>query len=548
MHIDSQTYTLPSGRSFTRILLRTSYREGSRVKKHTIGNLSNCPPAEVRAVKLALDHKDELPALLARALGVRLRQGKSVGAVLVLHEIARRLGIPAALGRSRQAQLVLWMVLARLINQGSRLSAVRLAREHAGPEVLGLDSFDEDDLYAALDWASARQSAIEKRLYRARTRGTLPRFYLYDVSSSYLEGERNELADFGYNRDGKKGKRQIVYGLLADADGFPISVEVFRGNTSDPSTFASQVQKAAERFGVREVTFVGDRGMIKSAQIEDLRAHGFHYITAITKPQVEVLLRRGVLQLGLFDERVTEVAFEGVRYVLRRNPVRAAELAGTRASKVAKVIETAAERTRYLGAHARAHMDAALRKVAAKIEQLKVSGFVSARAEGRAIGMEVNDAARAEVSRLDGCYVLKTDLRAEVAAAGEVHDRYKDLADVERAFRTMKTVHLEARPVYVRKASRTRGHLFVVMLAYAVARELGELWRALDCTAEEGIQELSALTALDVPGEGPTVSLIPEPRELSRRLLESAGVELPTALPVRAGVVDTRKKLPAERE
>ncbi len=198
-------------------------------------------------------------------------------------------------------------MLARAIDQGSRLSAVRLAGVHAACDVLDLDRFDEDDLYANLDWLAAHQAEIERRLFAHRHGQQKPALFLYDVTSSYLEGTRNELAAFGYNRDKKRGKRQIVIGLLTDAEGMPLSVEVFPGNTADPATFRSQVRKVAERFGGGEVTFVGDRGMIKSSQVEDLAGHGFHYITAITKPQIETLLRQGVLQLGLFDATLAEV-------------------------------------------------------------------------------------------------------------------------------------------------------------------------------------------------------------------------------------------------
>ena len=205
------------------------------------------------------------------------------------------MGIEGALGTSRQGKLALWQVIARVIDQGSRLSAVRLAGSQAACDVLGLESFNEDDLYANLDWLAEHQGAIEDRLFRAMAGGCgdSPGLYLYDVTSSYLEGECNELSAFGYNRDGKKGKRQVVIGLLCDGVGRPLSIEVFAGNTQDAATLASQVRKVAERFGGGAVTFVGDRGMIKGKQVEDLAEHGFHYITAITKPQVESLLKAG---------------------------------------------------------------------------------------------------------------------------------------------------------------------------------------------------------------------------------------------------------------
>ena len=201
------------------------------------------------------------------------------------------LGIVAALGTSQDAKQAAWQVLARVIDQGSRLSAVRLAATHAACDVLGLESFNEDDLYVNLDWLHEHQTEIEDRLFRLRHPDGKAKLFLYDVTSSYLEGVKNELGAFGYNRDGKRGKLQIVVGLLCDEDGWPLSIEVFPGNTTDTKTFGSQVRKAARRFGGGNVTFVGDRGMIKGPQINLLgeQEEDFHYITAITKPQIEAL-------------------------------------------------------------------------------------------------------------------------------------------------------------------------------------------------------------------------------------------------------------------
>ena len=228
----------------------------------------------------------------------------------LIEVVARQLGIVDALGNTRNGRLALWQVLARIIDQGSRLSAVRLATSHAACDVLNLETFNEDHLYQNLDWLCSEQSRIEDRLFRIRYKEEKPQLFLYDVTSSYLEGTQNELGAFGYNRDGKKGKLQIVIGLLCDHDGTALSIEVFRGNTRDPATMASQVAKVAQRFGGKEVTFVGDRGMIKSKQIEDLVEHKFHYITAITKPQIEAMLKKGVIQPELFDEELAEVQIE----------------------------------------------------------------------------------------------------------------------------------------------------------------------------------------------------------------------------------------------
>ena len=376
-----------------------------------------------------------------------------------------------------------------------------------------------------------------------------PGLYLYDVTSSYLEGACNELSAFGYNRDGKKGKRQVVIGLLCDGAGRPLSIEVFAGNVQDAATLASQVRKVAQRFGGGEVTFVGDRGMIKGKQVQDLAEHGFHYITAITKPQIESLLKAGVLQMELFDQELAEVLSDaGPRYVLRRNPVRAAETRASRQDKL-KVVQAEADRQNvYLAEHGRARVEVAMAKVARRCEKLRIGSWVQPAVCGRVIALQIDPPALAEEEKLDGCYVLKTDVSVALADAQTVHGRYKDLALVEWAFRTSKTVELEMRPIHVRLAGRTRGHAFVVMLAYRIAQELARRWRDIDATVQEGLDELSTLCATELLVNGrPQCNCIPQPRPSVSQLLAAAAVRLPDALPCKAVRVATRRKLPANR-
>src|SRR6266568_2054612 len=303
MYIDTSHITR-GGKTYTRHLLRESYRANGKVLHRTIANVSHCSEAEIAAIRLALRHKEDLEHLGTIQDAITLQQGPSFGAVWTVYHVARRLGIAQALGTTREGKLALWQVMARVIDQGSRLSAVRLAMAHAACDVLGLGSFDEDALYENLDWLAGAQALVEDRLFAQRTKAKHINLFLYDVTSSYVEGTQNALAAFGYNRDGKKGKRQIVIGLLCDEDGHPVSIEVFPGNTQDPQTVAAQVEKLKGRFGVHEITFVGDRGMIKSQQIEDLAKQGFHYITAITKPQIEKLLKIGTFQMELFEQEM----------------------------------------------------------------------------------------------------------------------------------------------------------------------------------------------------------------------------------------------------
>ena len=493
MYVDTSRITR-GGKTYTRHLLRESYRAHGKVLHRTIANVSHCSEAEIEALRLALRHKEELAHLGTIQDAITLKQGLSFGAVWTVYHVARRLGIEQALGTTRAGKLALWQVIARVIDQGSRLSAVRLAMSHAACDVLGLGPFDEDALYENLDWLAGAQASVEDKLFAQRTKSKPVSLFLYDVTSSYLEGTHNALAAFGYNRDGKKGKRQIVIGLLCDEDGHPVSIEVFPGNTPDPHTVAAQVAKLKARFGVQEITFVGDRGMIKSQHIEDLAKQGFHYITAITKPQIEKLLRTGTVQLELFEQELAEVlAAEGVRYVLRRNPVRAQEVRENRQAKLATLQALVVKHNHYLTEHPRADAQGALQKLVARATTLRLSAWVELTLAERTITLTINEDAQTEAAQLDGCYVLKTDLTPAQAPKEMVHDRYKDLASVEQAFRACKTVHLEVRPIFLRLEARTRAHAFVVMLAYQIIRYLASCWHAFDVTVEEGLHALTTL-------------------------------------------------------
>jgi len=548
MYVARALWPSSNGKTYQSIYLRESYRDGPHVRKRDIANLTHCDPKEVAAIELALKFKGDL-SQLGSLDHIQLRQGLSVGALWTVYEVARRRGIDTALGHDFAGQLALWQVLARVLDQGSRLSAVRLAQVHAACDVIGIRrGFDENDLYDNLGWLSHQQEHIEDRLFASR-KGQKPELFLYDVTSSYLEGRDNALGAYGYNRDGKKGKKQIVIGLLCDEQGEPVSTEVFQGNTQDPATFASQVKKAKDRFGCERVTFVGDRGMIKSGQIRDLEQAGFHYITAITKPQIQTLLKTGVLQMDLFDVELCEVSHEGVRYVLRRNPLRADELAASRADKKASVERLRENWDRYLTAHPRAQTYTAEKSVRAKIAQLKLDAWLTVEVGGRSLKLRVNQPALDEISRLDGCYVLKTDLPQSAASKTVIHDRYKDLAEVEQAFRQCKTAHLEARPIYVRTAEHTRSHVLVVMLAYLIRRDLSQAWTTLDVTIEEGLNQLQTLCATEISVQGGGSCLrIPTPSPSSLPLLQALNIQLPKLLPHTETRVVTRKKLPERRK
>jgi transposase len=528
--------TVPNRKSPPAILLRESCREGAKVKTRTLANLTSWPPARLEALRQVLRGDfDQLthsePTL-----------GPIFGVLFVLKQIADQLGLTAAIGHTRLGKLALFLVLARLPHQGSRLSAVRWAQDHAVSEVLGLDSFDEDDLYAALDDLWARQEKIERALYQQYQRRCgkqPPRLFLYDVTSSYLEGQCNELGEFGYNRDGKKGKLQIVIGLLTDAAGEPLAVRVFEGNRCDPTTVAEQIKIIKEKFQVQELVFVGDRGMVKSKGKQALEQAQLRYITALTDPQIRGLLKRGILQLELFSERLCEVEDHGVRYVLRKNETEAARERHRLEDKLAKLKEKIAARNEETKSKRRCQPEAGKRKLEAWIARHKLNGLLELKLEDRMLVLERHEAALATSLQLAGCYVVTTDVLPENMSTQEVHDSYVSLQKVERDFRAMKTGLLEVRPLFVRKESRTRGHVFCCLLALKLSRELERRLREQFGTTDsdphaitlrDALASLASLCLMHYKvDEKTTVTKLPQPRANQRKILTALSVALPAA-------------------
>jgi transposase len=525
MYIES----VPNRRSPPAVLLRESYRENGKVKKRTLANLSKLPAEIVALIRQALAGPVQIVTETV--------SGRIFGVLFVLFDLARQCGLLRALGASRAARLTLFLVLARVAHQGSRLSAVRWAREHAVKAVLGLEGFDEEDLYQALDWAAEHQAGIEQQLYReyVRRSGEPPALVLYDVTSSYLEGQDNELGEYGYNRDGKKGKKQIVIGLLTAKDGEPLSIEVFKGNTADPTTLGAQVSTLAERFAVPEVIFVGDRGMIKAKGKAQLEEAHFRYITALTDPQIRSLIKADVIQPDLFDEQVVEVVHQGKRLVLRRDPATQRKEVYRREDKLRRLSERVAERNAFVAQSPRAQPQAGLRALNLWLKHHQLSGWVSLSLNERQIELHIDETAKAQVALLDGCYCIESDVASAHLNPQEVHDRYKDLQEVERNFRRLKTAFLEIRPIFVRKASRTRGHALVAMLALKILRLMEQRLRTrFDTTetnpeAENADSALAALSRLclhhyqiaDQPITG-----LPRPDHRQQQILDALQVRL----------------------
>ncbi len=529
MYVES----VPNRNSPPAILLRESYRDQGKVQKRTLANLSHWPPARVEALRRAL--RGDFDHLICPDP----TNGLIFGLLFVLKQLADALGLTVALGKTRLAKLALFLVLARLAHQGSRLSAVRWAADHAVAEVLGLGSFDEDDLYAALDELARRQEEIEQALYGSYLErcGSPPTLFLYDITSSYLEGQHNALGDFGYSRDGKRGKLQIVIGLLTDSTGEPLAVRVFAGNTGDPVTVVDQIRILQNQFGVQELVFVGDRGMVKSKGKQALREAGLHYISALTDPQIRRLLGEGILQMGLFSEEVCEVEADGLRYLLRKNEAEAAREQYRLEDKLRKLTRKVEQRNEQVQKSPRCRPEAGPRNLQVWVARHKLTGQVELRLEGRTMVLERNQAAIDRAMELAGCYVVVSDVPKPQLSGQEVHNTYVSLQKVERDFRTIKTGLLEVRPVWVRKESRTRGHVFCCMLALKLTREIERRLQAKFGTTDtdphattlpDAVAALNRLCLLEYRiDEKTTVTRLPKPDARQKAILESLGVEMP---------------------
>jgi len=467
----------------------------SVVVHETLANLSRLPAQLIGLIESYCQGSvpTATPATRAAAPAgaAAVHVGPCYGLLAGLHGLARELGIVRAVGEATRTQRrALYLIYARLAHQGSRLSAARASEDHAVREVLSVGGFDEDDLYAALEYLAAHQRQIETALAPQAVPGAV---FLYDVTSVYFEGQHNELAAFGYNRDGKRGKRQMVAGLLTDGAGEPLAIQLYAGNTSDPPTFLDAVEQLKVRFDTQEIAVVGDRGMIKALGQAALGAANFRYVTALTDPQVRALLKQGVLQLGLFEDQPAEVTVGNKRYVLRCNPQTQARERARRADQWARVRGWIEARNAVVAKQPRCEPESSLRGAQGRVQKYRLGGWVSVRLEGRQVVWTEDAAAREQEAQLDGCYVVESDLPVAAATPQAVHDRYLDLTRVERDFRTLKTGLLEIRPVFLRKADRTRGHAVVSLLALKLARALERRVAPLGLTVDDAVERLKGV-------------------------------------------------------
>jgi len=470
MYIES----VPNRDSPPAILLRESYREGGKVKKRTLLNLSDWPSERIAGFKALLKGGTVIPREQEAITIIRSLPHGHVAAAL---GAARKIGLDRLIGPdgNRCRDLVLALAVSRILDPGSKLAAARaLSPETAASSLgaeLGLGPVDEEELYAALDWLAVRQSAIETALAKRHlTGGTL---VLYDVTSSYMEGRCCPLAQFGYNRDGKKGKLQIVYGLLCAPDGCPIAVEVFEGSTGDPSTLGNQVTKLKQRFGLDHVVLVGDRGMITQARItQDITPAGLDWITALRAPAIRGLIEGGAFQMSLFDDRdmaaITSPDFPGERLILCRNHALATERARKREDLLQATerelarIGTAVVRKRE-PLRGKAEIGLA---VGAVIDRHKMAKHFDLQITDTSFAFARKTAQIAAEAALDGLYAVRTSLPETALDHAATVKSYKSLSLVERAIRSIKTVDLQVRPVYHWLADRVRAHVFLCMLGY----------------------------------------------------------------------------------
>lgn len=531
-----------SGKVYQSVLLRQSYREGGKVKKRTIANLSSYSENEINQIRNALKNTKNSPVLPANC-GFDIFQGRSIGGVYVLYKVAERLGIVAALGNSFHGKLALWLVISRIIEQGSRLSATRLNSKYDIASVISLErGFDENNLYDCLHWLCGNQHEIEDSLFKIRKYSQ--KFFWYDVTSSYLEGIHNKLAAFGYDRDKKKRKKIIVVGLLCQDEGDPIAIEAFKGNTQDTQTFENQIIKLKNRFGCESITMICDRGLIREKQKKLLANYGFHYITALPMPQILALLNAGVVRVEDFTNELKSFHYDNRRYIYRCNPERALETRRQRQERFETAQRKVDQENQRLSEKLKASPYVARRRIQKVLKTLCVFEWVHLSIVKRQLVLRVDEEKLNKKSAYDGCYIWTTDLSENELSNREIYERYKDLKYVEDDFRSFKTVFLEVRPIYVRSETSTRGHLVVVMLAHMILRALRQAWSHIDKTVGEIIGELNLL-CLDIIqfSDGRKINCIPIPNDEVAEILKAIKLTMPRNLEECQIPVVTRKKV-----
>ena len=516
------------------IFLRSSTRDKKtgKIIKKTLANLTHESPDQVMKLVNALradqciNPKD-------------LKQGKTIGFSLVIYFIMKLLNITTVLGKTYEAKIALVLLSARIFVQSSRLQALFWAEDSDHIlDVVGFSAYEKSKLdnktiYYGLDYMQSNQEKIEDKLFKSYYKNNPPKRVFYDVTSSYVEGDYNnsELVTYGYNRDGKKGKAQIVIGLLTDVDGHAISIHTYRGNTNDVTTFIDRLDKLKNRFKLENITIVGDAlgspengtfygvgcGMIKSEDIAKIKELGYDYITSIGKPSIKKLIedKSSKMNASLFDEKLQEFIENDTRYILRQNPIRRDEIRDTRESKIKRVQEFINLKKEYYNTHYRAKTETLERYIDKKISDLKLSSFISyninyedgdiaikdkdGNFESKTkplatIEIITDEKTKRELEKLDGCYCITTSLLdTDKNTKEDIHKAYKTLIKVENAFKTLKTDYLEIRPLYLKTDKRIKGHIALSMLAYNITLQLREYTKLCDLDFKSTIELLKSV-------------------------------------------------------
>lgn len=466
-------------------LLRRSVREGAKVRKETLANLSHLPEEAIAAIRRVLAGE----SLIGVGEAFSIRRSRPHGHVAAVWAQAKALGLPALLGPAcDERDVALALIIARVCRPGSKLATTRWWTDTTLAGDLGVEQVGTDGVYAAMDWLVERQGPIEEQLAgRHLTAGGL---VLYDLSGSYVEGRHNELAAIGYSRDGKRGKAQITYGLITDVEGRAVAVEVFAGNTGDPTSFSAAVAKVRDRFGLSQVVMVGDRGMITQTRIDDLRElPGAGWITALRAPAIKKLAGQGAIQLSLFDQtdlaEITCPDYPGERLICCRNPALADERARKRRELLAA---TEVELDKITAAVAAGRLRDAGKigvRVGKVLNRFKMAKHYQLTIDEATFSYLRDHAAIDTEAALDGIYVVRTSVPADRLDAGEVVESYKRLRLVEAQFRSLKTVDLHLRPIHHRLAGRVRAHVLICMLAAYLTWHLRRAWAPLCYTDED---------------------------------------------------------------
>ena len=513
--------TVPNRNSSPAILLRESYRDDGKVKTRTIANISHLPPQKIQAIQAALAGSLS-PSPSSSPLPDSFHVSRSLphGHVSAVLGSLRKLHIEPILDpvASRQRDLVVAMIVARITEPASKLATARGLHSDTLNSSLGsilnLESAEESELYQAMDWLLLKQSRVEQELAKRHlANGGL---VLYDLTSTYFEGRHCPLAKLGHSRDDKSGKLQIVFGLLTNAQGCPVAVEVFDGNTGDPKTVASQVDKLRNRFGLKDIVLVGDRGMITSARIrEDLRpsldeagapvSHGIAWISALRANQIQKLAKDGQLQMSLFDQNdlveISHPDFPGERLIACFNPLLAEERARKRPDLLAateKQLEKIAVATKRKRRPLRGKQNIGVR--AGKIlNRYKMGKHFQLHIEDDSFRYERKTANIEREQSLDGIYVIRTSVKLEILSSQQVVASYKSLSGVERAFRSLKTVDLQVRPIHHRLPDRVRAHILLCMLAYYVEWHMRLLLAPLLFDDDDKVQAATARKSIVAP-------------------------------------------------